>query len=89
MPCQFTKDPDATISYQIDWEKWLNEDTIDTSSWTADSGLTVVTDSSSSTRTTVQVSGGTAGETYELLNRITTQNGDETDRTLIIRIINK
>ena len=74
MPCFFTKDPDAALDYGIDWEDWLNGDTIATSTWTVPAGLTEDSDSATATVATVWVSGGTAGTEYVLTNRIVTTN---------------
>ena len=30
---RFTKDPDATLDYKVDWSSWLVDDTISGSQW--------------------------------------------------------
>lgn len=77
-----TKDPNAVLDYSIDWSDWLDTDTISTSTWTVPTGLTKGTDTTSTTVTTVWLSGGTAGTTYEILNRITTAGGRTQDKTV-------
>jgi hypothetical protein len=68
-----TKDPDEILDYTVDWSERLETDeTISTSSWIVDSGLTVDSDSKSSTAATVWLSGGTSGQFYAVINRITT-----------------
>ena len=78
----YLKDPAAVLDYQIDWSSWLGVDTITSSSWTASTGLTVDSDSNTTTTATVWVSGGTAGTTYQLTNRITTAGGRTDERTI-------
>ena len=89
MPSTFTKDPDATLDYQIDWSSWLGSDTISTSTWTVPSGITKDSDTASTTTTTIWVSGGTAGTSYELVNRIVTAAGRTDDRTIQINVREK
>jgi hypothetical protein len=70
-----TKDPAETIDYSIDWTGRLaTAETISGSSWSAP-GLTVVSTSYLSAISTVWVSGGSAGTTYDLVNTITTSGG--------------
>lgn len=82
----FTKDPNAVLDYEIDWETWLGSDTISSSSWTADSGLTVDSDTSTTTTATAWLSGGTVGTTYSVTNRIVTAAGRTEDRTIKIKV---
>ena len=84
-----TKDPDAVTDYKFDWSRWLAEttsssDTISSSSWTADTGLTIDSDANDTTSATVWVSGGTAGTAYRLTNQIVTTGGRTEDRTLTV-----
>lgn len=83
------KDPEATREYQIDWSQWLGADTILTSVWIVPAGLSNAGDSNTTTAATIFVSGGTVGEVYELVNRITTAGGHATDRTIKILIVQK
>lgn len=78
----FYKDPDSTLDYKIDWEDWLNGDTISTSSWTAQTGLTVESDTRTTMSATVVVSGGTAGQNYTVTNEITTSGGLTDQRSI-------
>lgn len=86
---KFIKDPDAVLDYSIDWSDWLGSDTISTSTWEVDSGITEDSNSNTDTVTTIWLSGGTAGKKYELTNRITTTGGRTDDRTIIIVVRNK
>jgi len=82
----FEKDPNAVLDYVVDWGTWLAGDTIVTSIWTAETGITVVSDTKTATTATVWLSGGTAGSDYNVVNRITTTMGRTDDRTLRIRV---
>lgn len=81
------QDPNATLDYIIDWTAWLNGDTISTSNWAMHPDLTATNASNTTTSATVFISGGTAGKTYKVRNRITTANGRGDDETfdLLIR----
>ena len=85
----FYKDPDAVLDYTIDWETWLDSDTISTSTWTVPSGITKNTDTNTTTTTTIWLSGGTAGISYDLLDRIVTAAGRTEDRTIAIIVREK
>lgn len=86
----FVKDPDATLDYSIDWTNWLEGDQITDSQWTVPVGLTEprspVNDGSI---VTVWLAGGTVGEVYSVLNRVTTVAGRIDDRTLTFTIQEK
>lgn len=83
------KDPDAILDYRINWQDWLGPDTIETSEWIADAGLTVVFSSNTIHVTTVWLSGGVAGNRYKVVNRITTAMGRTDDRTLNVQVVEK
>ena len=86
----FEKDPDAVLSYTRKWNKYLGSDTIATSVWIVDSGITKDSDSNDSTSTTIKLSGGTAGNKYTVTNRITTTTSAETDdRSWQIRVVER
>ena len=89
---RFDKAPTAIAIYEIDWSEWLQtSETILTSTWTAQSGITVVDSSilSGSERVTVLLSGGTLNASYELVNTITTSSGQTEPRTIIIDMVEK
>jgi hypothetical protein len=89
MPRSWIKDPDDTLNYGVDWVRELRGDTIETSTWIVAAGITKVSDSKTATTTTIIVSGGTAGETYTLVNRIVTAAGLSEDCSLIIKVSHK
>jgi hypothetical protein len=82
----FSKDPSAVLNYTIDWSKWLASDTISTSIWTPDTGITVNSNTKTSTTTTVLLSGGTLGTDYNVVNRIVTAAGLTDERTISIQV---
>lgn len=76
------KDSEGTLSYALDWSQWLpSEDTIDTSSWTAETitgdtdNISITGYTNDTTSTTVTLTGGTSGNLYKIYNTITTANG--------------
>ena len=89
MASRFLKDPNAVLDYVVDWTTWLNGDTIATILWTVPAGITQDSESESTTSATVWLSGGTVGETYQLVNRITTAGGRTEDRTIRITIVQR
>jgi len=83
------KDPDEVKDYRVDWVDGLDDDTIASSVWSIGSadeeaGHELVIDSSTyaASSTTVWLSGGTAGLTYRLLNRVATAGGRTLDQTV-------
>lgn len=84
----FAKDPNAVLDYDIDWsaQMTLDADTIASSTWTVPSGITKDSTSNTDTRTKVWLSGGAAGKTYALLNRIVTEGGRTFDRTVKLKV---
>ena len=76
------KDPHATLDYGVDWATWLGADTIASVTWVVPAGLTLVSQSNTTTVAYVWLSGGTAGTTYQVVCRVTTAGGRIDDRTL-------
>ncbi len=86
MPQIHKKDPDATKDYQINWATWLGTDTIGTSTWTVPTGITKVTDTNTTTTTTIWLSGGTNLIDYELTNKIVSANGRTEEDTIVVKV---
>lgn len=83
------KDPDAVLDYSIDWEAWLDGDVITGSTWLiggSGSDMSVDSDSNSNTATTVWLSGGAMGRSYDVTNRIVTSAGRTDDRTICVSV---
>lgn len=86
MAFKAVKDPDATLDYGLDWSAWLEEgETITDSEWIVPGGLTLVSESFDGTTTTVWLSGGTLGQSYAVVNRVTAGARID-DRTLRLTI---
>lgn len=86
MPFKATKDPQAKLDFGLDWTAWLGVDNITTSTWTADTGLTLTNATYNAKTTTVWIAGGTAGEKLSATNRIITAAGRQDERTIILAI---
>lgn len=90
------KDPDAIRDYGVDWtddapegetvvtSTWLLDDV----SWTGVAGVTNVSTSidSDGLGTIVRISGGTAGDRYEVTNHVVFSDGQEDDWTETLKI---
>lgn len=101
----YIKDPDSVEDLTLYWHNWLNGDTISTSTWAIDnapeSPISLTIDSNSigtytgsspnlpTAQTTVFVSGGTAGYTYKLRNRVVTAGGRTGDDSILVRVWGK
>lgn len=84
------KAPNDNYKYTVEWAAELGADTISTSSWTVESGITNDGDTTDNvTQTTIDLSGGTAGTTYTLTNQITTAGGDVWEKELYIKVQNQ
>ena len=85
-----TKDPQAVLDYSVDWTPWLAEgETIDASTWTVPAGVTQEASPAPSVaggKTTVWLSGGTAGKAYTVTNHITTSQGRQDDRSFRLEV---
>ena len=85
----YTKDPDAKLDYSVDWTSWLNTGaTVDSVTWLVPSGLTNESESLSGAVATVILSGGTAGQQYQITCRVTDSAGLIDDRSFMIRCKN-
>jgi hypothetical protein len=90
------KDPDEKLDYSINWNtdedgdvgsgRLLPGDMIVISEWFSPVGITVVSEGFSSTMTTIWLTGGAVGETYEFLNRVTTAAGRIMDKTVFLKM---
>lgn len=88
MIASFTKDPDDVLDYSVDWTRWLDGDTVATSTWLASvpAGLTPSNDDEADGVTVVFLAGGTDGVDYKVANRITTAGGRTVEVTIQIRV---
>lgn len=84
---RFTKDPDAVLDYVFDWSAWLDAtDEIASHAITEDDGITVDSSTATSDAVTVWLSGGTAGEQYQVACLIVTNDGRTDERTATIMV---
>jgi len=78
-----------TLDWRVDWSTWLGSDTISTSDWTADTGVTLGTESNTTTVATQFISGGAVGRSYQLTNTITTAGGRTAKRTMTVAFVER
>ena len=85
------KDPNAVLDYKVDWTEWLVDgDTITADEWFLDGGLfdpddlDIENHTHDDTSATAWISGGTAGEEYDVTCRIATAHGRIDDRTFTL-----
>lgn len=82
----FRKDPDARLDYTVDWEDWLDTDFIVSAATSVQTGLTLYTQAFTSTVHTIWLTGGSAGQSYNVTSRIITNAGRIDDRTFTIKV---
>lgn len=86
----YLKDPDAVLDYGFNWSDWLaTDETISTSTWTVPDGITEGSNAKTNIKTSVWLSGGTAGETYDVANKVVTSASRTDERTLSIRVVQR
>jgi hypothetical protein len=84
------KDPDELLDYRVDWARRLGTDKITHSVWPdAPPGIVIESAEYKPKNTTIWLSGGTEGETYVFVNRITTESGRIMDQSVTISIKSK
>lgn len=83
----YIHDPEAVLVYGFDWTDWLgDEDSIVTSTWTGDEGITLGYDEIDENVTRVVVSGGTDKSNYRITNHIVSSLGLEDDRSILLKV---
>ena len=89
----YKKGDQERLDYGFDWSALMTAEGVEISSsvWTVPAGLTNEGEGSSSTATSITLSGGTIGESYLVTNEITTtSNGSTTlvfERSFYIVIV--
>lgn len=82
--------PSANLDYGFNWSKWLLAgETITGVAWTADTGITLSNELQSGAAVTVFAEGGITGKQYKLLCSITTDQGREDSRTIILNCVQR
>jgi hypothetical protein len=84
---EFEKRPGEILDYEEDWETWLKGDTISASNWTVPSGITKASDSHTTTKGIIWLTGGTVPDIYPCVNTIQTVGGRTAVRTINIIMI--
>jgi hypothetical protein len=86
----YLKDPEGVLDFAWDWSKWLLAgETIQASDVIVPSGITLDSKSNTTTTATAWLKGGTAGTSYVVTNRITTNQGRTDDRSITIHVIQR
>lgn len=81
------KDPDEIEDFSVNWAGRLDEgDTVATSIWDVPVGLTMESNGFTASTTTIWLSGGTAGQSYEFNNRVVTTGGRTFDQEIWLRV---
>lgn len=86
---EFIHAPGADLDYGFDWKTngWLaTGETIETSTWTATTGITLSRQQNANGVTSVFAAGGSAGYTYTLTNTITTSLGRIDKRAIKLKV---
>lgn len=82
----FIQDPQDVLDYPFDWSQALGDDAIQTSQFTADSGIMVESDAIvDNQHTVVWLSGGTRNKRYAVTNHVTTHTR-EMDWTMYVLV---
>lgn len=87
IPTAPVKDPNDNLDWGCTWTEWLAlAETVATSTWTSTpTGLTHGAESTTDEVTSIFLTGGVAGTTYTLTNRIITNQGRTEERSMIIK----
>ena len=87
------KDPSSVLDYTIDWTNWLGgNDTVSSVTYDLETGITTSTaiggaaTSNTTTSTTVNIAGGTAGNIYNVKCTMTTTNGRTVVRNFRVKV---
>lgn len=83
------KDPNSNVRFYVNWARWLGTEVISSSEWLTPDGLTATSPTHTDTVAYVFLSGGVIGNTYKVVNRITTDAGQIEDQTLEIYVGSK
>lgn len=79
------KTANAGKPYTINWLPFLAGDTISTSVFTVGSGMTLDSESNTTTTSTATLSGGTTGTTYTITCQIVTAGGITEEHTFYVQ----
>ena len=90
------KDPNAELDYTLDWGEYTQAgDAIDTATWSAStisgdpSPLVIGVATVNNDKASVLISGGTAGNIYNVEFRIVTDNSKQDSRNFRIKVVER
>lgn len=89
------KSPEAVLPYTLDYTSWLGSDTINTATWTVStitadtSALVIDSDSETTLKASVVLSGGSIGSIYTASNTIVTTGGKTEKRSFRVIVENR
>ena len=90
------KDPFAVLDYSLDWTNWMpSSNTISSITVTAETisgdsaALTIDSSTNTSYIVTARISGGTAGNIYNVEYKITTNQGLKDSRNFRIKVVER
>ena len=66
---------------------WIEDDTVVSSTWEVETGLTKVAESFDDTTTLIKITGGNPGSRYAIINRIVTAEGEKKGAALEVTIL--
>lgn len=90
-----TKDPQARLPFTMNWAQWLageGGDIIESVEWSVPDGITQENSpapSHTDDMATLWLSGGSAGQTYDITCRVLTAGGRIDERTLSVTVTNR
>lgn len=88
MSSPFLKDPGDRLDYQVDFEAWLDGDTISSVSWTVPDSITNFNTSNDTTTATIWLTGGTHGQDYTITCQVTTVGGRIKQQSFVVKVRN-
>ena len=85
------KHPDATLDYAVDWgSEYLSGETLATSNWSVEptevGGVALTGSAFDLLIATATVSGGKTSKIYRLTNHVTTTQGRDDSRSIMLRV---
>lgn len=83
---EIDKSPTAVLDYGVDWEEWLDGDTLTESTWTVEEGITSSNETMVGAIAGIWLSGGVTGKTYTVTNHIKTAAGREDSRATYVYV---
>ena len=82
---QGTQDKDESVARSVNWAPDLDSATISGVSWDA-TGLTIDSQTNTTTVASIRLSGGVAGQAYPVRCRVTTSNGETLEAHFVLTI---